>query len=150
MYSYVCTFICFNRTFISNYGPSIDVLSGDADGSSLSWRVNLAEEVLACYAEQVHLLIDTGKQMDTALQRRSKIRHAPNSSSGTAAMSDYEKIALQIQLDVDTFGVAVLRFLQIDSGPVNMTHTALSDFQSFVAMKTEIAESVASASSVAN
>lgn len=89
-------------------------------------------------------MIDTGKQMDSALQRRSKIRSAAatttSSGSGSAGvLSDYEKIALQIQLDVNAFGEEVKRFLQSTSGGT------ADNFKSYVGMKSEIAESVASA-----
>jgi hypothetical protein len=68
------------------------------------------EDVTATYTEQVRALMDTVKQMDSALLRRSKMRTAgtgtgPSTASGTAGnMSDLEKIYLQISLDIDAYG----------------------------------------------
>jgi hypothetical protein len=146
----------FNRTFLSSYGQSIALLASEGGGGGAAvaaqapnWRVELAEEVCACFGEQVHLLIDTGKQMDSALQRRSKIRNAAtsaNSANVGAGLSDYEKIALQIKLDVDAFGEELLRFLKAGAGADAAAAVQLFDFSSYVEMQREISESIAAAS----
>ncbi len=50
-------------------------------------------------------MIDTVKQMDSTLQRRSKLQaQAAGAAGGTANMTDSEKIALQIKLDIEAYG----------------------------------------------
>ena len=56
--------------------------------------------------------------MDTALQRRSKARAGTNAGAGAGAMTDSEKIALQIALDVKAFG-AEINALQIAPSSVS-------------------------------
>lgn len=46
--------------------------------------------------------METAQQMDNALQRRSKLRNASN--NGNTQMTDSEKIALQMLIDVQSFG----------------------------------------------
>jgi hypothetical protein len=54
--------------------------------------------------------METVKQMDSALQRRAKARQS-STAAATAAMSDSEKIALQVSLDVAAFGREVSSLL---------------------------------------
>ena len=74
-----------------------------ADDSSLvsaaaTWRADLIEDVSSNYYEQLKALMETVKQMDSALMRRSKMRAgtATNASGGGGNMSDSEKIYLQV------------------------------------------------------
>ena len=53
---------------------------------------------------QVQALMETVRQMDSALQRRSKLRNA--APTGTN-MSDSDKISLQLYLDVKAYTDAV-------------------------------------------
>lgn len=66
------------------------------------WKVSLAEEISLSFVEQVSGLIETAKQMDSTLQRRSRLQQTTTTSNNN--MSDSEKIALQIRLDVEAFG----------------------------------------------
>jgi hypothetical protein len=62
--------------------------------------------------------METAKQMDSALQRRSKLRSTNTAVGATgtagasdkAALGDSEKISLQILLDVIAFGDEIRRF----------------------------------------
>ena len=64
----------------------------------------MLEDVTAGYLMQVQALMETVKQMDSALQRRSKLRTA--APVGTN-MADSDKISLQLYLDVHAYGHAV-------------------------------------------
>jgi hypothetical protein len=66
------------------------------------WQSALLEDVSASFAEQVSALIETVRQMDSTLQRRSKAQ--ASASAGSSNMSDSEKIALQIRLDIEAYG----------------------------------------------
>jgi Domain of unknown function (DUF3510) len=72
------------------------------DGSS--WEVGVLEDVTAGYLMQVQALMETVKQMDSALQRRSKLRTA--APVGTN-MADSDKIAQQLFLDVRAYSEVV-------------------------------------------
>jgi hypothetical protein len=63
------------------------------------WEPDLLEDITATYLLQVQSLMETVKQMDSALQRRSKIRN----TSG-AMLIDSDKISLQVFLDVTSYG----------------------------------------------
>ncbi len=54
--------------------------------------------------------------MDTALQKRLKLRAttAGASSSSTTTMSDSEKISLQLSLDAQQYGLDIRSLLSID------------------------------------
>lgn len=52
---------------------------------------------------QVQALMETVRQMDIALGRRSKLRNAPTGTN----MSDSDKISLQLYLDVKAYTDAV-------------------------------------------
>lgn len=66
------------------------------------WSSNLLEDITSNFLVQVQSLMETVKQMDNALQRRSKIRTA---GANTNAMTDSDKISLQVSLDVKAFGL---------------------------------------------
>lgn len=64
--------------------------------------------------------------MDSALQRRSKARQS-SSSLPTATMSDSEKIALQVSLDVAAFGREVSSLLPgVDISSLPTFHNLLA------------------------
>jgi len=66
------------------------------------WRDEVLEDVTANFLQQVQGLMDTVRQMDSALQRRSKLRST--SGSGASTMADSDKISLQVYLDVKAYG----------------------------------------------
>ena len=83
-----------------------------------SWLADCIEVVSASYLQQVKELMETAKQMDSALQRRSKLRSTNTTGgAGTApsgsekpVLGDSEKISLQILLDVIAFGDEIRGF----------------------------------------
>jgi Domain of unknown function (DUF3510) len=74
---------------------------GTADG--YRWEVVVLEDVTAEYLMQVQALMETVRQMDLALKRRSKHNAAPTGTN----MSDSDKISLQLHLDVKAYTEAV-------------------------------------------
>ena len=95
------------------------------------------------FHQQIQALIETVKQMDSALQRRSKLRStnaAPTVASamgaaGSNSMTDYDKIALQIQLDVNAFGDELRSF-----------GVELSDSKAFKVLLEEVSSIVSTSS----
>ena len=74
---------------------------------------------------QVQALMETVKQMDSALQRRSKLRTA---ASTVTNMSDSDKISLQLFLDVRAYGEVAYAL-----GPKGMS------MPSYIALMAEVA-----------
>lgn len=78
------------------------------------WCLSLIEDVTQSYLEQVRTLTETVRQMDSALQRRSKLREGntagvfnnallPSGTSASGTLTDSQKISLQILLDVSAY-----------------------------------------------
>jgi len=90
----------------------------DFASTAANWQTTIVEDVTSHYLEQAKALMETVKQMDSALMRRSKIRPnaASSSTTGTASnnLSDSEKIYLQVTLDIDAYGREVEQ-LGVDS-----------------------------------
>jgi len=88
---------------------SINVVKGMPTDYDNKWEVELAEKVTAHFLQLVTGLMDTARQMDTALQRRSKSGPSNRAHKGAGAagaatnMTDSEKIQLQLFLDVRAF-----------------------------------------------
>lgn len=95
------------------------VAEGQNSAGLQAWLLGLVQEVTLSFGEQVAALIDTVKQMDSTLQRRSKLQAqgAAGSAGGSANMSDSEKIALQIKLDIEAYGREIA---SIDLDPANV------------------------------
>ena len=92
------------RSFVERRGSLTSTFAGPADNFGLccaSWEESVLEEITAGYLMQVQALMETVKQMDSALQRRSKLRTA---ASTITNMSDSDKISLQLFLDVRAYG----------------------------------------------
>ena len=80
------------------------------------WTQELAEEVTQSFVEQLSQVIESEKQLSKSLQGRSRVQPSSSTSSGaTAGLTDAEKIALQIRLDVEAFGKK-LQALQVETG----------------------------------
>jgi len=84
------SFIAQHKTLIQPFAPQGE------------WSCSLLEDIASSFLVQVQSLMETVKQMDNALQRRSKIRTA---GTNTNTMTDSDKIALQVSLDVKAFGL---------------------------------------------
>lgn len=103
--SYVDTIFQPLRSFLERYGS---LISAFASSSSSRWDVELVEDVTCHFISQVQSLMETVKQMDSALQRRSKLRTGTAGSTSTSVpsnsnLTDSEKISLQVYLDVKEF-----------------------------------------------
>lgn len=75
-----------------------------AAASFVQMKLEIVETIVVAFQEQVNSLMETVKQMDTALQRRT-IKTKVNESA--SQLSDVEKISLQVKLDVIAFGEEV-------------------------------------------
>jgi hypothetical protein len=102
------------RQFLDRHGAllaSFRVTSGDRDATSsvADFAVRVLEDVTTAFLQQVQGLLETVKQMDSALQRRSKLRTAgaAGGPAGGSSMADSDKISLQLYLDVKAYGGAV-------------------------------------------
>ena len=103
------------------------------------WEVALVEDITASFLLQVQSLVETVKQMDSALQRRSKLRTGPSAAGGAGAMSDSDKIALQITLDVKAYGAEI-------SG----LNISLQDVPSFAKLEAEAAAAAAASTTASD
>lgn len=75
-----------------------------------SWDLEIVEDVAANFLSQVQSLMETVKQMDSALQRRSKLRSTGGGSQQSAhSLTDSDKISLQVYLDVKEFAGEITR-----------------------------------------
>jgi hypothetical protein len=88
-----------NRSFLHRHQSEVAVFASPG-----SWEIPVVEDVCSGFLQQVQGLMETVKQMDSALQRRSKLRAA---ASAGGMMTDSEKIQLQLYLDVQAFGGAI-------------------------------------------
>jgi len=119
------------KTFLAQHAALVSKLSEDGNNKSAAgeglrrWKVALAEEISLSFVEQVSALIETVKQMDSTLQRRSRLQTSGAGAGAVGNMSDSEKIALQIRLDVEAFG-RELQQLGVDTTQVP-AFKALSD-----------------------
>lgn len=90
------------RTFLDRNKTLPPSFVATVDGSR--WEVGVLEDVTAGYLMQVQALMETVKQMDSALERRSKLRAAAPVSTN---MADSDKIAQQLFLDVRAYSEVV-------------------------------------------
>ena len=97
---------------MTKYTIAIDAIRATISSSEYSnlWQADVVEDVTSTYLQQVQALVETARQMDSALMRRAK-GGAPSSakggSSGSGNMSDSEKIASQMIFDIRAFEQAV-------------------------------------------
>lgn len=112
--TYVKTILQPVKVFLEKKSKSIPSLIPS------TWVCDCIELVTSSYLQHVKELMETAKQMDTALQRRSKLRSTntvgddkSTESAKKNALGDSEKISLQILLDVLAYGDE-LRCLNID------------------------------------
>jgi hypothetical protein len=69
------------------------------------WLSPIVVAVVDAYLQQVQSLMETVRQMDSALQRRSKLRAPAAPTVGVAVvMGDSDKITLQLLLDARALG----------------------------------------------
>jgi hypothetical protein len=105
---YCCVFREFLQKHIGDVTFLISTSAASAATSAGQWQAEIVEDVTVVYVQQVQALIETAKQMDSALMRRAKSSSATSAGSGGAAgMTDSEKIALQMILDIGAFEAEV-------------------------------------------
>jgi hypothetical protein len=82
------------------------------------WKERVLEEITQLFHEQIVTLLDTVRQMDSALQRRQQQRtkqlagsEQASTGAGSAAMTDSDKIFLQVKLDVSEYAQMMQRVL---------------------------------------
>jgi hypothetical protein len=90
------------------------LLPAASASSAVTWKEQLCEDLTQVYQDQIVTLLDTVRQMDTALQRRQQQRGKATSASGAAGsgdasganavLTDSDKIYLQVKLDVQEYG----------------------------------------------
>lgn len=111
-----------HRTFLEKHSTSAINLVPPSTVKLDSWTRSIVETVTNAYCQQVQELMETAQQMDSALQRRSKLRAGgAQGTPGTASstLTDSEKIALQMLLDVEHFG-AILRDMLVGVEPMEL------------------------------
>ena len=101
------------RHFLDRHGEllasfRVAATSGDSS-SAANFIARVLDDVTTAFLQQVQGLLETVKQMDSALQRRSKLRTAGAAGGGASgsSMADSDKISLQLYLDVKAYGGAV-------------------------------------------
>lgn len=95
-------------------------------GHSSQWRQVLLEDIAGYFLEQVTNLVETVRQMDSALQRRAAGRStAPTSASKTEgqALTDSEKTYLQVKIDVEDFVQRAQRLVGADKDVMEVVPT---------------------------
>ena len=86
------------RDFITDYNTLIPEPNSE-------WLPGVTAAVTDFLLQQTQGIMETVRQMDTALQRRSKLRQSAQSTpTGTAVISDSDKITLQLLLDAKAYG----------------------------------------------
>lgn len=79
----------------------------DGASSSIPWQSEIVEDITAAYLLQVQSLLETARQMDSVFMKRSKGAVASAPKTGVASLSDSEKIALQMVLDINAFEIEI-------------------------------------------
>jgi hypothetical protein len=110
------------------------------------WTIEIIENVTTAFYEQIKMLIETMKQMQTSLQRRSKLQQNTltsskvvlnnninnnnnnNNNNVVVSLTDTEKISLQVFLDVEAFAKEIFEKFGVDAVSLN----------SYVLLKNEI------------
>jgi hypothetical protein len=88
--------------------PGAQALAGEDPAAP--WDVRVVEEVTATFCLHVASVLETAKQMDSALSRRVRAtagKGAAGAGPGGETVSDSEKINLQLHLDVEAYTAAV-------------------------------------------
>jgi len=114
---FVVTILKPLKSFVDKHGVSISKLPHTDGFSMQEWARGIVESVTTAYSQQVQALMETAQQMDSALQRRSKLRQQQATSGGS--ITDSEKIALQMLLDVQYYGERIREICGID--PIDMS-----------------------------
>lgn len=109
--AYVETVLQPLKLFMSNSNLNRLLDIGVVDLDLSNWKGQFLDDITSYYLQQVQLLMETVKQMDSALQRRNKTRSTSNMTNLGMGMSDSDKISLQVYLDVIAYGKEVREVL---------------------------------------
>ena len=115
IFSPLKAFLSEYKSSIKHFAPQDMNAPKDTEGeaspasSALPWDVCVVEEVTVAFSLHVASVVETAKQMDSALSRRVRATagKGTGTSSGDAAMTDSEKINLQLRLDVEAYSRVV-------------------------------------------
>ena len=122
--SYVETIFAPLKSFFSQYEtstqsfaprgvppPAAAADAADADvQSTLPWDARIVEDVTAAFCLHVASVMETAKQMDSALSRRVRATTGKGAGAGAssdAPLTDSDKINLQLRLDVEAYAAVV-------------------------------------------
>lgn len=120
--------LCVHRSISTgSYVDMLQQITIALTSTSSQWKKELLINITLAMQEQVTSLLETVKQMDSALQRRAKNRTTANTdATSTTNMSDSEKIFLQVKLDVIAYGEE-MKHLGIDPQDISAYVTLLQD-----------------------
>lgn len=93
----------FFRVFLNSHEKILSQILSERISGCYPFTVQVVNEAATHLLDNVRTLIDSVKQQDSTLMRRTKL--AANTKAG--ALTDTEKIILQVQLDVKLFGQEV-------------------------------------------
>lgn len=130
--AYVETVLAPLKRFLAQFA---DIMPEEA----ALWIPALLVVVTDSYLQQVQALMETVRQMDTALQRRSKLRinkDAQTPANPTAIMSDSDKITLQLLLDAKAYGRELTELNMTPPDSFNGLLEELADAERFLASAT--------------
>ena len=114
------------RDFVAEY-PSLIPETASA------WLPGVTASVTDFFLQQVQGIMETVRQMDTALQRRSKLRQSTQTTpAGTGVISDSDKITLQLLLDAKAYGLEVLKLGAEPTASYEALLTELSDAERYL------------------
>jgi len=96
---YVETVLQPLRLFLTSHDKILSqILSERTAGVCYPFAIHVVIESSSHFLDNVRALLDSVKQQDSTLMRRTKL------ATNKAGLSDTEKIILQVQLDVKMFG----------------------------------------------
>jgi hypothetical protein len=79
----------------------------DSSVEEAEMKLHVIQAVTQAFHDQVLSLLATVKQMDSALQRRAIKPRSALGGDTSSSLSDSEKIALQLKLDVERYGMEI-------------------------------------------
>ena len=89
--------------FLASHEKILSQVVSDRTSGCYTFVIHVVNESSNHLLDNVRTLIDSVKQQDSTLMRRTKL--ATNTKTGT--LTDTEKILLQVQLDVKSFGAEI-------------------------------------------
>ncbi len=109
--AYVSTLLAPLSEHYNDYAKRVQdagLFSSVASNAGENWVKYIIEDVSAEFLTQVQALLETARNMDSSLQRRTMLSTKKGSGVGTG-LSDSDKITVQVWLDVKAFGEDIKR-----------------------------------------